>query len=722
MPEGGVSSGRGWRSSGALFGAVSLSYLLGALLAWHFFADGGYPAFFPPAGVTVAALLLTPRTRWPVIVVSILVTEIAIDLTQGNAPGAAIGYAAANAIEPLTGASVVLAWCGGRPALDRRQDLMKFFAGAAVVGPVAGGAIGGAVITALVGAAWDVAALRWWAGDVLGVLVVGTPILMWSSQWRALRARWIETTAVLTAAALLPLTAFWHLIPPSMTMLPLLVWAAIRLGILGAALAGAVVAMATNQMVTAGHVLFPALGLSPTGAFAVTQAYLAFMVLVAILIAQEVDARVRAVGEQVLERRERIRIEGLAELAQQLAADLTPADIGKTVGAAVLRNVGAQALTIGLVDHDCDTLRWVTIAGYPADVAAQFADGLKLSTQSAAADVVLSGRPMILRDVADFRNRYPATAQWMAGVGSSSSVIWPLITDGRTVGTLSVLWRDPQPLGETQIAYVSAVASTVTQALIRAQIYADENARAAVLLAAVLPSEPPEIAGLDVAVSYHPADGVHGLGGDWYDLMPIPDTGTVFLGVGDVVGHGLSSVEDMAQLRSAARALAVQGLSPAGILTELNNFARQATKGNFATMVIAVVDPETRTLTYAHAGHPPALLRRHSTGEVIELTGARGPLLGPLSRTLYPEARITVETGDVLVLYTDGLVEARSGDIDAGIADVAQLVAEWDEPLGQACERLSQALSPAPRRDDVCVLAVGFHPPDQPLTNPRSSV
>lgn len=711
----GWRSGRWVLSAPALFGAIVLAYLAGAVLSWQFFADGDYPAFFPPAGVTVAAMLLTKRSRWPLIVAAVVAAEIVIDLTQGSETGAAFGYAAANAVEPLVGASVVLAWCGRRPDLRQRRDLMTFVAGAVVIGPVVGGAIGGAVIAANFGAAWEIAALRWWAGDVLGVLVIGTPILLWSGQWPALRRRKLETAAVLVTAALVPLTAFWQVVPASMTMLPLLVWAAIRLGMLGAALAGAVVAVSINQMLAAGNVLFPSLGLSSTDAFAVTQAYLAFMVLVAILIAQEVDARTRAVSERVIERRKRIRIELLAELAQQLAGDLTPTDIGNTVGSVVLRSIGAQAVTLGLVDHEGDTLQWVTMAGYPPDVMAQFADGLKLSAPSAAADVIATGRPVILRDMADFEDRYPTTAQWMTTLGGSSSVIWPLITGGHTVGILNVLWRDPQPLDEAQVAYVSAVASMAGQALVRAQIYADENTRAAVLLAAALPAEPPEIPGLTVAVSYHPADAVHGLGGDWYDLMPIPEAGTTYLAVGDVVGHGLSSVEDMAQLRSAARALALQGLSPGQMVTELNTFTRQATKGRFATVVIAVFDPATRELTYAHAGHPPALLRRHRSGEVIRLADPRGPLLGRLGGTDYPEprlteGRITVETGDILVLYSDGLIESGNGDLDDGITDAQHLVATWTEndSLGQSCEQLSQTLSPAPRRDDVCVLVIGF--------------
>ena len=94
----------------------------------------------------MAVMLLTRRSRWPLIVASIVVAEIVIDLKQGSAFGAALGYALANAVEPVVGASLVRTWCGGRPDLSQRKDLMKFAAGAMVVGPLAGGAIGAAVI------------------------------------------------------------------------------------------------------------------------------------------------------------------------------------------------------------------------------------------------------------------------------------------------------------------------------------------------------------------------------------------------------------------------------------------------------------------------------------------------------------------------------------------------------------------------------------------------
>ncbi len=145
-----------------------------------------------------------------------------------------------------------------------------------------------------------------------------------------------------------------------------------------------------------------------------------------------------------------------------------------------------------------------------------------------------------------------------------------------------------------------------------------DTARAMVLHAALHPPHAHTADGIDYCVCYEPADTVHGLGGDWYDVMSLPGNRT-YLAVGDVVGHGLPAVEDMAQLRGAARTLAHRGQSPAHVLTDLNVFTDDVLRSQFATVVLAVVDHSAGTLTYSSAGHPPAFLRRAATGQVVRL-------------------------------------------------------------------------------------------------------
>lgn len=180
--------------------------------------------------------------------------------------------------------------------------------------------------------------------------------------------------------------------------------------------------------------------------------------------------------------------------------------------------------------------------------------------------------------------------------------------------------------------------------------------------------------------------------------------------MGDVIGHGLPAVEDMAQLRTAGRALAHYGLPPAQLLGELNAFTRHASVGKFATMVVAVFDFTTGELTYCTAGHPPPLLRRAATGEVVRLCDTAGAVLGPLSETGYVEGTLKICRNDVLVMYTDGLVERRGSDIDTGISAAARMIAEWpvDSPLADSCAMLHETLAPPPRSDDMCIIAVRF--------------
>ncbi len=285
----------------------------------------------------------------------------------------------------------------------------------------------------------------------------------------------------------------------------------------------------------------------------------------------------------------------------------------------------------------------------------------------------------------------------------------PLTSGGAPIGVLLLAWSQPQSLNTAQLAYISAAASMVGQTLVRAKIYADEHARAAVLQAAVLPTGPAHAPGLDVCVTYEPADVAQGLGGDWYDVMPLPKNRT-YLAVGDVVGHGLPAVEDMAQLRSAGRALAHQGLAPAVLLSELNGFTRHASQGKFATMAVAIFDAAEAALTYCLAGHPPPFLRRAATGEVIRLADARGPVLGPLPKVTFTEGTLHIGKGDILVMYTDGLVERHGIDIEKGMGLAQQIIADWDDEtvLSESCDLLQHHLASRPRADDVCIIAVRF--------------
>jgi serine phosphatase RsbU (regulator of sigma subunit) len=427
------------------------------------------------------------------------------------------------------------------------------------------------------------------------------------------------------------------------------------------------------------------------------------------------ERRIRREAEEIAEKglrdlyQRQMRLEALSRLAQQLSAALTPRDIGAVLSEELLNAAGADALSLGLVNANRRDLDWVTTLGYSRAALDHLARAVLLSDRTVSTDAVRSGQPIAIGTSAEYADTYPDDVHWSGLNGAESTVGWPLVAGGEPFGVLLLVWTETQPLDTAQRAFISAAATMVSQALVRARIYSDEHARAAVLQAAVLPSTPVETPGLEVCVTYEPADASHGLGGDWYDVMPLPGNRT-YLAVGDVVGHGLSAVEDMAQLRSAGRALAHHGLSPAQLLAQLNGFTRDASNGKFATVAVAIFDRDDAWLSYSTAGHPPPLFRQSSTGTVSRLSAAHGPVLGPVPGAGYTESGLAVGPGDILMLYTDGLVERHSEDIDTGIAEAERILAEWDPETGVSrnCGLLAELLSTRNRADDVCVAVVRF--------------
>lgn len=690
--------------------ATFLAFAVGAALSWESFGSWQGPSFFyPAAGVSVAAMLLSRRELWPWLAGAVVLAEVLVDVAYGTALWVALGCGLANVTEAVVGALITLAWCGGAPDLRKRRDLAGFVVGACLIAPIVGGLVGGTVLTIANSSLWPTAVVTWWAGDALGMLVMGAPILLWPIQSEAVRRRPLELALVLTLTALLSVATLWTSVLPAILILPLLAWAAFRLDMLGAAIAGAVAAFLANIMTTHGRGMFADTGAPPGTQVVFTQTYVAVLVVVALLIAQEASARLNAVRQHQLERRERMRLQTLSELAQQLAAAVTAEEIGEALRDQVLNEVGATAMSLGVVNSESGKLDWVVASGYPDSVADYFSVGADLNERSVALDVVRTGRPLRIRTQPEFAAAYPDRGPVANQGGIESIASWPLAARGAPFGVFQLVWNEPQPFDEAQIAYGSAVAGMTSQALVRAKLYDDERARADALHSVAQPAIEVDAEGLEYRVLYHPADAVRGLGGDWYSVMTLPD-GRTYLAVGDVVGHGLVSVEDMAQLRTAGNAYAHLGLSPERILTKLNRYAAHQITGEFATTFVAIFDPSDGTLQYGSAGHLPALLRRGPSGEVIRLADGSGPLLGPFEDSEYENGSLTVEDGDVLIMYTDGLVEHYDEDLKAGIAHLEHVVAAWPPAALLDTEALAHVVAPDSHLDDLCLLIVRFGP------------
>ncbi|GAA4601389.1 SpoIIE family protein phosphatase [Actinoallomurus liliacearum] len=253
-----------------------------------------------------------------------------------------------------------------------------------------------------------------------------------------------------------------------------------------------------------------------------------------------------------------------------------------------------------------------------------------------------------------------------------------------------------------------ALAATRDQLAHTEQQAAENNRLTLKLQRAIMPPTrgPLDAAGLRVAVRYRPAEDDHLVGGDWYDAVVLP-SGRVLLCVGDVAGHGIEAATGMVVLRNALRGLATTGAGPGQLLRWLNLVAHHLTDYVTGTAVCGLYDPGTRTLEWARAGHLPPVLVRDGRATALPLIG--GMLLGGPPDSQYEEGRLTLEADDVLLLYTDGLVERR----DTSMGDTLdRLLVTAGRPAPSLEDRLDHLLthSDADTDDDTCLIGIHLPP------------
>ncbi|MET9907699.1 SpoIIE family protein phosphatase [Streptomyces sp. NPDC006476] len=279
-----------------------------------------------------------------------------------------------------------------------------------------------------------------------------------------------------------------------------------------------------------------------------------------------------------------------------------------------------------------------------------------------------------------------------------------LDADGSTASMWAVL-RDVSELRRSQRA-VSETRDSLHRHQQRAQT---EHRLAVELQEAVLPPwrgslrlphHGPET--LDLAAHYLPASRSALIGGDWYDALELPD-GQTLLSVGDLTGHGVTVTSGMAMLLGALRGMAMAGTDPGHLLSLLNQLLDATVQPALGSAVCCRYRPETRTLTWAQAGHPAPLLFRDGTGR--RLRAPDGVLLGATAGASYEQTEQILEPGDLLLLHTDGLVPA--GSRDEAVGHLLDLAPRFGEArTAQDCVRtvMEQFGGETEREDDACVL------------------
>lgn len=228
----------------------------------------------------------------------------------------------------------------------------------------------------------------------------------------------------------------------------------------------------------------------------------------------------------------------------------------------------------------------------------------------------------------------------------------------------------------------------------------------------LLSGELPQSDAFELAVLYSPASSHTMAGGDWYDAFWTEDGRRLALVVGDVVGRGIPAAAVMGQLRSAVRALADTGVSPAELIGALDGYSRRHSVGMMTTLVYAELDLGERSLRFSVAGHPPPVLQR--AGEATFNTQARSLPLNPWGEPIRrADGCLALEAGDTLWLYTDGLIERRRKGRDEMQQLLAAIAADRSATLSEAVRSVARAVDDGDQDDDCCILALRLPGPSQ---------
>ena len=281
----------------------------------------------------------------------------------------------------------------------------------------------------------------------------------------------------------------------------------------------------------------------------------------------------------------------------------------------------------------------------------------------------------------------------------------PLVDrEGEPLGLIRLEDKREGAFSDDDESILVQLAQMASVAIANARLYERERGIAVTLQENLLPAVLPDIPGVVTAARYRAgAEGVR-VGGDWYEVIPLPG-GRVGMAIGDVVGRGVRAAAMMGQLRVALRAYALELDSPAAVAGRVASFMRTLDRDQMGTSVYAVLDPRSGELRFTIAGHPPPLVVS-AQGEAAFLDGTPGLPFGVRGDAEYAEASAVLAPGSTLLLFTDGLVERRGEPIDSGLERLRGLAAGTSADPSALCERVLAALLDDAHPDDVAILAV----------------
>ncbi|HEY4605791.1 MAG TPA: GAF domain-containing SpoIIE family protein phosphatase, partial [Blastococcus sp.] len=308
---------------------------------------------------------------------------------------------------------------------------------------------------------------------------------------------------------------------------------------------------------------------------------------------------------------------------------------------------------------------------------------------------------------------YPGAREAFNRLGGTTVLTVPMVARRRTLGAIALVRSDAaRPFTRDDVELAEDLAGRAALAVDNVRLYQREHSVADTLQRSLLP-EIPAIPGIEAAAHYVSASTAADVGGDFYDLLRLPD-GSVGIAVGDVVGHDVAAAAAMGHLRGVLRACIwdAEDPDPGTVLARVDRLVQGLRVASMATMVYARAetpawDGAPWRLHVANAGHPPVLLRAPD-GAVRLLDGVTGMLVGVDDSSERTTLTLDVRPGTTLIAYTDGLIERPGTDLDQGIHRLCQRLAAAPPGAGprELCDAaVSGALD---HRDDVALIAVRF--------------
>lgn len=369
-----------------------------------------------------------------------------------------------------------------------------------------------------------------------------------------------------------------------------------------------------------------------------------------------------------------------------------------------LSNLGAESVMLGVVESG--RVHLVTEGRFGLYVPElQYT---RIDAEFPMSEVVRTVRPRYITSREEFRRCFPPLWERIQHLPVASGAYLPLIVQGRTIGVLGLLYsRHGGFTGEERNLLVT-LSSSIAQSLQRAMLFEQEHDLAGSLQRAMLPHRIPEVPGARIAVRYRAARAGRDIGGDWYDVIPLPG-GRVGLMIGDVQGHDTDAAAVMGQLRIVLWAYVSEGHSPATAMSRASTLLHEMDTDRFATCTYVEVDLSTGALQIVRAGHLEPMVRC-ADGRCVTLDTEGGLPLGITHAAGrggcddYPVTRASLAPGETLLIYTDGLVERPGATLDEGLDRLARAVGEGPADIQRLADGLGDLVGENGGGDDMALL------------------